>query len=259
MRRIFLPSLSLILALVFLLGCAQTTQVIEENENDNNMLSSLDLDRLTAPAKVTETSAVVENGVDRRPAQASDLPDDDEPEVEESDDNSLDEVVKDFGLNKQQRKEAFNSFLRRAREHKAKGAYDQAEIALKSALDLKPSDQEANEMLSEILALKGRAKGAAYRNLKSATDEEQARINEGMAEVRLILQKAKRLFNERNYNDCIILCSDGLEITKWFRGRMDLSGEESQLKTLQKQAEEKNEKQQELICREIALFTISAE
>ncbi len=245
MRRIYLPSLSLIIALVFLLGCAQTTQVKEENENDNNMLSSLDLDRLTTPADVTETSAIEENGVDRRPAQASDLPDDDEPEIEESDDDSLDEATNEYGLNKQQREEAFKSFLRRAREHKAKGAYDQAEIALKSALDLKPTDQEANEMLSEILALKGRAKGAAYRNLKSATDEEQSKINEGIAEVRLILQKAKRLFNERNYNDCIILCSDGLEIAKWFRGRMDLAGEEGKLKTLLKQAEEANEKQRQ--------------
>ena len=143
----------------------------------------------------------------------------------------------DIAIAEQERREAFNHFMRTGRDRLAQGRFDEAVRAFEEAVNLMPQDGMAQQQLGDARQLIGREGGRAASEFKSAQDEAIGQITEGLAQIRLKYNEGRQLFDDRNYKDAIRVLNEALEIAHWLRGRVDTSAQERYIRGLIDQAQ----------------------
>ncbi|MGE3854994.1 MAG: hypothetical protein AB7K09_24900 [Planctomycetota bacterium] len=137
----------------------------------------------------------------------------------------------------QERREAFNHFMRTGRDRLSQGRFEEAVRAYEEAVRLMPQDGLAQQALNDARQLIGRDGSRAAREFKSAQDEAIGQITEGLAQIRMLYNEGRKLFDDRNYKDSIRTLNQALEIARWLRGRVDTSAQERYIRGLIDQAQ----------------------
>lgn len=185
-----------------------------------------DIDAATRP--VTDVPASV---AAPRPAQP-------QPGAQPNDPGNVAENQRNAQIGEQERRQAYAHFMRLGRERLSQGRFEEAVRMFEEATQLFPSDAEATRMLTDARSLLGRDAGRSFNEFRSARDREIERLTEGLAQVRLLTQDGKRMFDERNYKDAIDKLNEALRIAGYLRGQVDTSSQEKYIRSLIEKAKE---------------------
>jgi type II secretory pathway component GspD/PulD (secretin) len=135
-----------------------------------------------------------------------------------------------FGVEEGAKKETAERFYRSGLNLYRQLRYDEAAHDLRIAARLDPSHEKARKLLYEVLWLLGERKGEIHDVARQLVEERTARIQQAQAEMERIYVEARRLFDDKLFEESIDRFERVLEIIRWFPYFIDKKGYEDAAK-----------------------------
>lgn len=135
-----------------------------------------------------------------------------------------------FGVEEGAKKETAERFYRSGLNLYRQLRYEEAAHDLRISARLDPKHEKARKLLYEVLWILGERKGEIHDIARQLVEQRRARIQQAQAEMERVYVEARRLFDDKQFEDSIERFEQVLEIIRWFPYFIDKKGYEDAAK-----------------------------
>jgi len=139
-------------------------------------------------------------------------------------------IMEVFGVEEGAKKETAERFYRSGLNLYRQLRYQEAAHDLRIASRLDSSHDKARKLLYEVLWIIGERKGEIHDVARQLVEQRRARIQQAQAEMERVYVDARRLFDDKMYEEAINKFEQVLEIVRWFPYFIDKKGYEDAAK-----------------------------
>ena len=129
-----------------------------------------------------------------------------------------------FGVEEGAKKETAERFYRSGLNLYRQRRYEEAAHDLRIAARLDPKHEKARKLLFEVLWIIGERRGEIHDTARKLVEQRRARIQQAQAEMERVYVEARRLFDDKEFEDAIERFEQVLEIIRWFPYFIDKKG-----------------------------------
>jgi general secretion pathway protein D len=193
----------------------------------------------SAPKAAVQPSAPVAAKAEAAPPAAAPGPAPAPPESarrELSEEEETAQIMKVYGIEEGAKKGTAEKFYQSGLALYRDLRYAEAARDLRVATRLDPAHEKARKLLYEVLWILGDRKGEIEDVARSLVERREARIKQAEIEMERLYIEARRLFDEKKFDEAIEAFEQVLEIIRWFPYFIDKKGYEDAAKTWIEQA-----------------------